>query len=134
MTTSGRITPGVAQLVGQQVTRAGPEPDVGGERETGDRHDGSGYCPPRPFWLAKPVARDGFRQPERGARESDDLEVAAQLPVGDGVIELAPLPLAGRHEVVDELSPKISRATFDSASRAVASCSVRGSRSTDSST
>ena len=37
----------------------------------------------------------------RGLR-SDDLEVAAQLPVGDGALVLAALPVARAHVVVDE--------------------------------
>src|SRR5574340_995868 len=39
----------------------------------------------------------------RGSDGSDDLEIAAALPVGHRVLPLPPLPLASGGEVVDEL-------------------------------
>src|SRR5438105_2986254 len=51
--------------------------------------------------VQKPTELDGTGLPLN--ESSNDLEVALELPVGDGVEPLAPFPLAGGGEVIDEV-------------------------------
>jgi len=60
---------------------------------------------------------------------SDDLEVALQLPLRHGSLELAAFPLAGTHVVVDERVAQELADLLAARERSVAARSVGGSGS-----